>query len=135
MPSNWHKVKEILGMSQQEMQFESVRQSEARSYDGGYEASPYSANDYDADHYGQKIAGDAGERISQNAHLREHMLNLRMGMAITSLVLWMCFFLISLFILLSNPVPSIIQPFIIIGMCVFTILVILANVLINRKPL
>lgn len=122
-------------MSQQEMQFENARQSEARSYDGGYEASPYYPNDYEANHYGQKIAGQDGERTSPNAHLREHMLNLRMGMAITSLVLWMGFFLICMAIILNNPLSNMIQAFVFMGMGVFTIFVIFANVLINRKPL
>jgi len=118
-------------VSQQEMQFENTRQSGARSYDAGYEAPPYYSRDYEANHYGQKIAGEGS---SQNAHLKEHILNLRMGMAITSLVLWMGFFLISIFILLHNPVSGAIQIFVFMGLGVFTALVILANVLINRKP-
>jgi hypothetical protein len=121
-------------VSQQEMQFENPRQSETRSYDGGYEASPYYPHDYEANHYGQKIGGQGGEGHSPNAHLKEHMLNLRMGMAITSLVLWMGFFLIGLFILTDGHVSGAVQLFVFMGMTVFTVLVILANVLINRKP-
>jgi hypothetical protein len=130
-PSSYRKFKEISIMSQQEIQFENTRQSETRSYDGGYEASPQYGNDYDANYYGQKIGGQGWERNSPNARLREHMLNLRMGMAITSLVLWMGFFLMGVAIFLNSPAA---KPFIIVGLVIFTILVVLANVLINRKP-
>ncbi len=117
-------------MSQQEIQFENTQQGETGSYDGGYGALPHYGDDYEADHYGQKIAGQGWERNPQNARLREHMLNLRMGMAITSLVLWMAFFLISIAIFLNSPMA---QPFIFMGLGVFTVLVVLANVLVNRK--
>lgn len=120
-------------MSQQEVQFENTQQGEAGSYHGGYDGLPYYTNDYQTNHDDQKITGQGGEKPSPNTHLREHMLNLRMGMAVTSLVLWMGFFLISIAILINS--PNIVQPFIYIGLAVFTILVVLANVLINRKQL
>src|ERR1700730_16378156 len=108
------------------MQFENSQQK--GSYDSGYGASPQHSNDYEPTPFtfGQKIAQDTPE----SAHLREHRLNIRMGMAIISLVLWMVFFFISISIILQNPI---IQPIMVTGLSVFTVLVILANILINRK--
>lgn len=119
-------------MSQQEMQFESTQRSEG-SYESGYGALPHYSNDYEASPYNQKIAGPEDERTRENAHLREHMLNLRMGMAITSLVFWMVFFFVGIGIILSHPTSGLIQALVCIGLGVFTVLVVLANVLVNRK--
>ena len=121
-------------MSQQEMQFESTQQSESKTYDSGYEAFPH-YNDDAFPPFSQKIAGQEEQNARESAHLREHRLNLRMGMAITSLVFWMIFFFSSIAIILKNPMVSIIQPLIIMGLGVFTVLVILANILINRKKI
>lgn len=115
-------------MSQQEMQFGNTPPTEARTYDGGYEASSHYRNDFEASSFDQKLA----EQKARNEHLREHLLNLRMGMAITSLILWMIFFFIALAIVLRYP-DATVQAFIFTGMGVFTLFVILANVLMNRQ--
>ncbi len=117
-------------MSQQEMQFENTRRSESGAYESGYGASPHYSNDYEASPYNQKIAGQGEEKSQENAHLREHMLNLRVGMAITSLALWMIFFFLAIIVILNHPT---IQPFIYIGLGVFTVFVICANFIVNRK--
>src|SRR2546421_10531563 len=83
--------KEARSVSQQEMQFESTQQSESKTYDSGYEAFPHYNNDYAFPPFNQKIAGQEEQNARESAHLREHILNLRMGMAITSLVFWMIF--------------------------------------------
>lgn len=123
-------------MSQQEMHFGNTPYSEAKTYDSGYEAFPHDNNDDESIPFSQKIGWQGEQNTPENAHLREHRLNLRIGMAITSLALWMIFFFIGLAVILTNPnslTASVIQPFIIIGLGVFTVLIILANVLINRK--
>jgi uncharacterized membrane protein (DUF485 family) len=123
-------------VSQQEMQFENTPHSETKTYDNGYEAFPHYNNDDESIPFSQKIGWQGEQNTPENAHLREHRLNLRIGMAITSLALWMIFFFIGLAIILNNPnnpTASIIQPFIIMGLGVFTVLIILANILINRK--
>jgi len=78
-------------VSQQEMQFESTQQSESKTYDSGYESFPHYNNDYAFPPFNQKIAEQEEQNARESAHLREHRLNLRMGMAITSLVFWMNF--------------------------------------------
>ena len=118
-------------MSQQEMQFGSTPPAEARFYEGGYEASSHYKNDLEATSFDQKLA----EQKERNAHLREHLLNLRMGMAITSLILWMIFFFCAIAIILNNSGSHVIQAFTFIGMGVFSLFVILANVLMNRQQL
>jgi len=115
------------------MQFDTPQQGEAKTYNSGYEAYPHYNNDYGSMPFGQKIGEQEEQSAHESAHLREHRLNLRMGMAITSLVFWMMFFFICIAVILKNPMVSMIQPLIIMGLGVFTILVILANVLINRK--
>jgi hypothetical protein len=120
-------------MSQQEMRFESNQQEEPKTYNNGYEAYPHYNNDYGSLPFNQKITGE-GEQISaESAHLREHRLNLRIGMAITSLTFWMIFFFAGIAIILSHPTIYGIEPLFIVGLGVFTVLVILANILINRK--
>jgi hypothetical protein len=118
-------------MSQQEMQFENSRQN----YESGYEAFPHDSNDFEAGTFNQKIGApdEDSDKDGMNAHLREHMLNLRIGMAITSLALWLISFFLALAIILNNPVSIMVQSFIFMGLGVFTVLVILANVLVNRK--
>ena len=120
-------------MSQQEIQFENTEQSESKRYDSGYGALPHYSNDYEFIPFSQKIGGQEEQTARESAHLREHRLNLRMGMAITSLLFWMIFFFSSIAIILKNPTVGVIQPLIIMGLGVFTMLVILANILINRK--
>lgn len=115
-------------MSQQEMQFGNVSPAEARAYDGGYEATAHYRNDFEASSFDQKLT----EQKERDAHLREHLLNLRMGMAITSLILWMIFFFVAIAIILHYPGPAV-QDFTFIGMGVFSLFVILANVLMNRQ--
>jgi hypothetical protein len=124
-------------MAQQGMQFEDARQSEekSKSYESGYEVPPSYSNDYDTSSYNQKITGQGKQNSSDNVELRKHVLNLRMGMAITSLVLWIGLFLIALSVLYNTSIPFLIQPFTIIGMIVFTIMVIFANLMLNRKPM
>ena len=99
-------------MSQQEMQFENPQQVRTGAYDGAYEAFP---RDYEASHYNQKLTEPTMQRTRENDHLREHQLNLRMGMAVVSLILWLVLFFISLAVLLHNQTPSIVQPFIFMG--------------------
>ncbi|HEU5230178.1 MAG TPA: hypothetical protein VFU49_20325 [Ktedonobacteraceae bacterium] len=118
-------------MSQQEMQFGNTPPAEAKFYEGGYEASHHYKNDLEARSFDQKLV----EQKERNAHLREHLLNLRMGMAITSLILWMIFFFCAIAIILNNSGSHIIQAFTFIGMGVFSLFVILANVLMNRQQL
>ncbi len=120
-------------MSQQEMQFEHNQQNDTKIYDSGYEAFIHNNTDYEASRFNQKIGSE--RNTPEDAHLREHMLNLRMGMAITSLVFWMIFFFVGIAIILHNPTVNVIQPLVIMGLGVFTVFVILANVLINRKKI
>lgn len=117
-------------MSQQEMQFGNIPPAEAKAYDGGYEASSHYRNDYEASSFDQKLTAQK----AKDAHLREHLLNLRMGMAITSLILWMIFFFCAIAILLRFP-ESAIQDFTYLGMGGFSFFVILANVLMNRQQI
>ncbi len=121
-------------MSQQEMQFEHTRHSGSASYDSGYEALPPYSDDFEAGSYQSKIRGQAAEDTDpESAHLTMHRLNLRIGMAITSLALWMIFFFGAIAIILNNPTVIVIQALLFVGLGVFTLLVILANILINRK--
>ena len=122
-------------MSQQEIQFDTPQQNEAKAYNIGYGASPHYSNEYESISFSQKIGGEEEQNERESAHLREHRLNLRIGMAITSLVLWMIFFFSSIAIILKNPTISVIRPLIVIGLGTFTVLVVLANILINRKKI
>src|SRR5579885_3832692 len=115
-------------MSQQEMQFSNIPPAEAKAYDGGYEASSHYRNDYEASSFDQKL----NAQKERDAHLRELLLNLRMGMAITALVLWMIFFFVALAIILHYS-EAVVQAFTFIGMGVFSLFVILANVIMNRQ--
>jgi hypothetical protein len=120
-------------MSQQEMQFGDRQQNEQKAYNSGYEAFPPDYHDYEFNSFNQKIAGQ--QEAPESAHLREHRLNLRMGMAIVSLVFWMGFFLIGIALILNNLTVAAIPPIVFIGILAFTVLIIFANILINRKKI
>ena len=57
-------------MSQQEMQFENIRQGESKTYNDGYEAFPHFNNDYESIPFSQKIAGQEEQNARESAHLR-----------------------------------------------------------------
>ena len=123
-------------MSQQHMEFdESQRERPDASYTG-YEGVP-SYNSYSSNTYGQKLSGhEATGRMPTPAQ--------RLALAIVSLILWIGLFLGIVSIMASYAPPfdpggqvqsisGILFPFLIIGFLVFSAIVILVNVLFNRK--
>lgn len=126
-----------MDMSQQHMEFdESQRERPGASYTG-YEAVP-SYNSYSTHPYGQKLSGQETGRVPTSAQ--------RLALAIVSIVLWIVLFLVIAGILGSyhpefSVTPggayetgsNILEPFLIAGFAVFTMMVIVINVLFNRK--
>lgn len=122
-------------MSQQHMEFdESQRERPGASY-AAYEAVPQ-FNSYSTHPYGQKLSG--------NEFSKTPTVGQRLALAIVSLVLWIGLFLTIAAIMASYVPPfgpggyaesisNILFPFLIIGFLIFSALVILVNVLFNRK--
>ena len=122
-------------MSQQHMEFdESQRERPGASYTGYEAVPPY--NSYSTHPYGQKLSGQETSRMPSTAQ--------RLALAIVSLVLWIALFLIIAAIMISyippvgpngyaQSISGILFPFLIIGFMIFSAIVILVNVLFNRK--
>ena len=123
-------------MSQQHMQFEeSQREKPGASYTGYEAVPPY--NSYSTHPYGQKLSAPETGRMPTSAQ--------RLALAIVSIVLWIALFLIIAAIMASyNPgfytpggtyemVSNGLDPFLVAGFTVFTAMVIVINVLFNRK--
>ena len=122
-------------MSQQNMKFEESQHERPGASYTGYEAVP-PYNSYSTHPYGQKLAGNEISRMPSTAQ--------RLALAIVSLVLWIGLFL-TIAAIMSSYIPpfgpggyaqsisNILFPFLIIGFLIFSALVILVNVLFNRK--
>ena len=122
-------------MSQQHMEFdESQRERPGASYTAYEGVPPY--NSYSNNTYGQKLSGHEASKIPTAAQ--------RLALAIVSFVLWIALFLIIAAIMSSYAPPfgpggyaqsisGILFPFLIIGFLIFSAIVILVNVLFNRK--
>ncbi|HEU0000515.1 MAG TPA: hypothetical protein VFQ36_06430 [Ktedonobacteraceae bacterium] len=122
-------------MSQQHMEFdESQRERPGASYTGYEGVPPY--NNYSSNTYGQKLSGHEASRGPTAAQ--------RLALAIVSFVLWIALFLIIAAIMSSyippfgpggyaQSISGILFPFLIIGFLIFSAIVILVNVLFNRK--
>jgi hypothetical protein len=126
-----------MNMSQQHMEYDgSPRERPGASY-AAYEGVPH-YNDYSTNTYGQKLTGRETSKIPTAAQ--------RLALAIVSIVLWILLFLVIAGILGSyhpefSVTPggayetgsNILEPFLIAGFAVFTVMVIVINVLFNRK--
>ena len=126
-----------MDMSQQHMQFdESQRERPGASYTGYEAVPPY--NNYSTHPYGQKLTGNEISRLPSTGQ--------RLALAIVSLVLWIVLFLIIAAIMGSYHADffttpggvyetgsNMLEPFLIAGFAVFTAMVIVINVLFNRK--
>ncbi len=121
-------------MSQQHMEYdESPRERPGASY-AAYEGVPH-YNDYSTNTYGQKLTGRETSKIPTAAQ--------RLALAIVSLVLWVALFLIIAAIMSAyaaygppggiEPVSRTLFPFLIAGFLMFSAIVIVVNVLFNRK--
>lgn len=125
-------------MSQQHMQFdESQRERPGASYTGYEAVPPY--NSYATHPYGQKLSAPETSKMPTSAQ--------RLALAIVSIVLWIVLFLIIAGIMGSyhsdffttpgggvyTQGSDILEPFLIAGFAVFTAMVIVINVLFNRK--
>ena len=124
-------------MSQQHMQFEeSQREKPGASYTGYEAVPPY--NSYSTHSYGQKLSAPETRWMPTSAQ--------RLALAIVSIVLWIVLFLIIAGIMGSYhtdffttpdgvyPTGSnMLEPFLIAGFAVFTAMVIVINILFNRK--
>ncbi len=122
-------------MSQQHMQSdESQREGPGASYTGYEAVPPY--NSYSTHPYGQKLSG---HEISKMPTVGQ-----RLALAIVSLILWIGLFLTIAAIMASyaptygppgvyESTSNILFPFLIIGFLIFSAIVILVNVLFNRK--
>ena len=124
-------------MSQKHMEYdESQRERPGASYTAYEGVPPY--NSYSTHPYGQKLTGHEASKIPTAAQ--------RLALAIVSLVLWIALFLIIAAIMGSyrpdfSATPggayeissSALDPFLIAGFAVFTVMVIVINVLFNRK--
>jgi polyferredoxin len=127
-------MKELTDMSQQDIDYgESQRERPATSYTG-YEGVPH-YNDYSTNAHGQKLSWREASRIPTAAQ--------RLALAIVSLVLWIALFLIIAGIMASyrpsfgpggfESISNTLDPFLIVGFLMFSAIVILVNVLFNRK--
>ena len=127
-----------MDMSQQHMEFdESQRERPGASYTGYEAVPPY--NSYSTHPYGQKLSGNEISKMPSTAQ--------RLALAIVSLVLWIGLFLTIAAIMsayaaygpssgpggYAESVSHTLFPFLIIGFLIFSVLVILVNVLFNRK--
>lgn len=124
-------------MSQQHMQFEEGQGERPGASYTGYEAVP-PYNNYSTHPYGQKLSAPETSRMPTSAQ--------RLALAIVSIVLWIALFLIIAAIMGSYQ-PNIVttpgggyvvgstmlDPFLTIGFAVFSVMVIIINVLFNRK--
>ena len=125
-------------MSQQHMQFdESQREKPGTSYTGYEAVPPY--NNYFTHPYGQKLSVQETSRMPSSAQ--------RLALAIVSIVLWIALFLIIAAIMGSyhpdffttpgggyvETGSNMLEPFLIAGFAVFSAIVIIINVLFNRK--
>ena len=124
-----------MDMSQQHMEFdESQRERPGASYTGYEAVPPY--NSYSTHPYGQKLSAQETGRMPT--------VGQRLALAIVSLVLWIGLFL-TIAAIMASYVPSygppggyesasnVLFPFLIIGFLIFSALVILVNILFNRK--
>jgi hypothetical protein len=129
------KEKEPINMSQQHMEFdESQRERPGASYTAYEGVPPF--NSYSIHPYGQKLSGN---EISKTPTVGQ-----RLALAIVSLVLWIALFLTIAAIMASyvpaygppgvyESVSNTLFPFLIVGFLIFSAIVILVNVLFNRK--
>lgn len=122
-------------MSEQHMEFdESQREIPGASYTGYEGVPPY--QNYSTHPYRQKLSAQETGRMPRVGH--------RLALAIVSLVLWIGLFLTIAAIMASYVPPfgpngyaqsisGILFPFLILGFLIFSAIVILVNVLFNRK--
>ncbi len=122
-------------MSQQHMEFdESQRERPGASYIAYEGVPPY--NSYSTHPYRQKLSAQETSRMPTAGQ--------RLALAIVSFVLWIALFLIVAAIMSSyippfgpggytESISNILFPFLIIGFLIFSAIVILVNVLFNRK--
>lgn len=110
---------------QQEHLSDDRYQDEAKSTYGAYEGFTTPPEDV-ASSYGQ------GSKIGIAASRQGPAWEYRLGLIITSLVFWMIFFFVMVFII-ATPGSVDLNPLLIAGFSIFTLLIIGANLLFNRK--
>lgn len=126
-----------MDMSQQHMEFdESQHERPGASYTGYEAVPPY--NTYSTHPYGQKLSAPETSKMPTSAQ--------RLALAIVSIVLWIVLFLIIAAIMGSyhsdffttpggvyETGSNLLEPFLIAGFAVFTVMVTVINILFNRK--
>lgn len=123
-------------MSQQHMQFDEGQGERPGASYTGYEAVP-PYNNYSTHPYGQKLSAPETSKMPTSGQ--------RLALAIVSIVLWIVLFLIVAAIMGSyqpgfitpggtyEMVSNTLDPFLVAGFAVFSVMVIIINVLFNRK--
>ncbi|SRR5258708_7221208 len=115
-------------MSEQQMESEGANSERLYGSYTGYEGQPLHHNGAS---FGQKLSLSSPGQASAN---------MRLALAIVSLVLWLVLFLIviigSYFGIsgsFSSNAGNLIEPLLILGLFIFTVLVFVLNILFNRK--
>jgi hypothetical protein len=94
---------------------------------GGYEGVPnYNYNDYSTSSKGQKLSGYLVGSMPGTGQ--------RLALAIVSLVLWILFFLFVVGLIITiGSINHLLEPFLIFGFLIFTVMVFLINMVFYRK--
>ena len=111
----------------QHIEFSESSQERSGTTSGGYEGVPnYNYNDYSTSSQGQKLSGYFVGSTPGTGQ--------RLALAIVSLVLWIALFLFVVSIIITiGSVNQLLEPFLVIGLLIFTALVFLINILFDRK--
>ncbi len=118
-------------MSQQYRNDQEMNREEARLYTGEYGESPLQRSLFNTD----------GDKISTEKKGERHLMEPRLTLAVISLISWVIMFLISMGLMItlatghfySGDNVGSLQTFIICGVVGFTALVLVINILFNRK--
>lgn len=118
-------------MSQQYRNDQEMNREEARLYTGEYEESPRQ----------RSLFNTVGDKISIEKKGERNLIVFRWSLAVISLILWVVMFLVSMGLLTalatghfySGDNVGSLQTFLICGLVGFTALVLVVNILFNRK--
>ena len=109
------------------MEFGESSHERSGTSSGEYEGVPnYNYNDYSTCSKGQKLSGYLVGSMPGTGQ--------RLALAIVSLVLWILFFLFVVGLIVTiGSINQLLEPFLLIGFLIFTVMVFLINMVFNRK--
>ena len=109
------------------MEFGESSHERSGTSSGEYEGVPnYNYNDYSTSSKGQKLSGYLVGSMPGTGQ--------RLALAIVSLVLWILFFLFVVGLIVTiGSINQLLEPFLLIGFLIFTVMVFFINMVFNRK--